>query len=100
MVGTTLITMIKLCGRSIVYPLKLIFKASPQGGEFPDYWKKANVVPVHKKQSKNLVKNYRQISLLIFGKIFERVTFKDLFNYFHKNELFTQCQSGFLPGNS
>ena len=26
--------------------------------------------------------------------------FKDLFNYFHKNELFTKCQSGFLPGDS
>ena len=34
------------------------------------------------------------------GKIFERVIFKDLFNYFHKNELFTKCQSGFLPGDS
>ena len=75
--------------------------ASLQGGESPDYWKKANVVPVHKKESKNLVKNYRPISLLpIFGKIFERVIFRDLFNYFHKNELFTKCQSGFLPGDS
>ena len=47
------------------------------------------------------MKNYRPISLLlIFGKIFETVTFKDLFNYFHKNELFTNCQSGFLPGYS
>ena len=26
--------------------------------------------------------------------------FKDLFNYFHKNELYTKCQSGFLPGES
>ena len=26
--------------------------------------------------------------------------FQDLFNYFHKTELFTQCQSGFLPGDS
>ena len=25
---------------------------------------------------------------------------KDLFNYFHKNELFTKCQSSFLPGDS
>ena len=97
------IRMIKLCGKSIVYPLKLIFEASLQGGGggFPDYWKKANVVPVHKKESTNLVKSYRPISLLpIFGKIFERVIFKDLFNYFHKNELFTKCQSGFLPGDS
>ena len=94
------IRMIKIIGKSIVYPLKLIFEASLQGGEFPDYWKKANVVPVHKKESKNLVKNYRPISLLpIFGKIFERVIFKDLFNYFHKNELFTKCQSGFLHGD-
>ena len=47
------------------------------------------------------MKNYRPISPLpIFGKIFERVIFKDLFNYFHKNELFTKCQPGFLTGNS
>ena len=26
--------------------------------------------------------------------------FKDLFNYFHKNESYTKCQSGFLPGES
>ena len=93
------IRMIKLCGKSIAYSLKLIFEASLQGGEIPDYWKKANAVPAHKK--KKLVKNYRPISLLpIYGKIFERVTFKDLFNYSHKNELFTKCHSGFLPGDS
>ena len=93
------IRMIKLCGKSIAYSLKLIFEASLQCGEIPDYWKKANAVPAHKK--KKLVKNYRPISLLpIYGKIFERVTFKDLFNYSHKNELFTKCHSGFLPGDS
>ena len=26
--------------------------------------------------------------------------FKDWFNYFHKNELFTKYQSGFIPGDS
>ena len=30
------IRMIKLCGKSIVYPLKLIFEASLQGGKIPD----------------------------------------------------------------
>ena len=44
------IRMIKLCGKSIVYLLKLIFEASLKGGEFPDCWKKANVVPAHKKR--------------------------------------------------
>ena len=96
-----LIRMIKLYGKFIVYPLKLIFEASLQGGEFLDYWKKSNVVPVHKKESKNLLEIYRPIRLLpIFGKISGRVIFKDLFNYFHKKELFTKCQSGFLPSDS
>ena len=43
------IRMIKLCGKAIFYPLKLIFEVSLQGGQFPDYWEKANVVLVHKK---------------------------------------------------
>ena len=81
--------------------MKLTFEAFLQGWDFPDYWKKANLVPVHDKESKNLAKNYKPTSLLpIFGKIFEREIFKDLFNYFHKNELFTKCQSGFLPRDS
>ena len=95
------VNMIKICGKSTAYPLKLIFEASLLGVEFPECWKRANVVPVYTKESKNLVKNYRPISLLpIFGKIFERVIFKNLFNYVHKNELFTKCQSGFLHGDS
>ena len=46
---------IKMCHKTLVYPLKLIFKASIQG-VFPDCWKKANIVPIDKKESKNLLK--------------------------------------------
>ena len=56
-----------------------------------------------KKKKKNLrpTENYRPISLLpIFGKIYERIIFKELSNHFHQNQLFTKCQSGFLPGDS
>ena len=28
------------------------------------------------------------------------MVFKDLFDYFHKSELFPKCQSSFLPGDS
>ena len=46
------------------------------------------------------MKSYKPISLLpIFGKIFEKMIFKDLFIYFHQNKLFTKCQSVFLPGD-
>ena len=56
---------------------------------------------MHKKEDKTLIKNYRPISLLpIFGKIFERVIYNSLFNYFLSNKLFTPSQSGFLPGDS
>ena len=33
-------------------------------GKFPPEWKKANVVPVHKKIGKQILENYRPISLL------------------------------------
>ena len=51
--------------------------------------------------SKNFLKNYRPITLLpIFGKIYERIIFKELLYHFYQNQLFTKCQSGFLPGDS
>ena len=90
------IRMIKMSNKTLVCPLKLIFKAC-----FSGLLKKANVVPIRKKESKNLLKNYRPISLFpIFGKIYKRIIFKELFSHFHQNHLFTKCQSGFLPGDS
>ena len=41
--------MIKLCGDSLIYPLKCIFEGPLQEGKYPDCWKKANMVPVKKK---------------------------------------------------
>ena len=68
------IRMIKICEESISLPLKIIFETSLKYGVFPEIWKKANVVPFHKKGDKTLIKNYRPISLLpIFSKIFERI---------------------------
>ena len=95
------IRMIKLCGKSAAFPLKLLFQSSLEKAIFPVDWKKGNIVPVHKKENKNFIKNYRSISLLpIFSKIDERLMFNSIFNYFIKNNLFTKSQSGFLPGDS
>ena len=91
--------MIKICSKSLVVPLKVIFKLSLKNGRFPEICK--NVVPVHKKEDKSLLKDYRPISLLpIFSKIFERVIYNFLFNKFQSNKHFTSSQSGFLPGDS
>ena len=95
------IRMIKMCEKSIIAPLMIIFNKALLSNTFPDTWKRGNIVPVHKKESKQLVKNYRPISLLpICGKIFEKVIYNALFDYLKTNELLVNCQSGFLPGDS
>ena len=43
---------LKMAGASIVKPLTLLFNASITKGMFPCNWKKANVLPLHKKSSK------------------------------------------------
>ena len=74
--------MIQICNEVITIPLKLIFDQSLKTKiKFPEIWKVANLVPVHKKEDKCLVKNYHPVSLLpIFAKVFERVIYNSLFN--------------------
>ena len=43
------IKMIKICADSIAHPLTLIFQNSFAAGIFANDWKKANIVPIHKK---------------------------------------------------
>ena len=95
------IRMIQICGESIIFPLKLILETAIRSSCFPQSWKKGNIIPVHKKDSKNLVKNYWPISLLpIFGKIFEKVIYNSLFEYFQENHFLSDKQSGFRAGDS
>ena len=76
------IRMIKMCAVSIVVLLMIIFNKALTTSVYPDIWKKGNDVPVYKKDSKYLVKNYRPISLLpIFGKIFEKIIYNVLFEH-------------------
>ena len=56
--------MFLLSGDTIVTPLKIIFETILTSGIFPDGWKTANVLPIFKKENKQLVENYRPISLL------------------------------------
>ena len=91
--------MSKLCGKSICKPLELIFQPCIKQGKSPIEWKMANVV--HKKSDKQILKNYRPVSLLpICGKVFERLIYNSLFEYFIENDLISPNQSGFKPGDS
>ena len=88
--------MLQLCGNSICKPLELIFQQAMESGSFPSEWKKGNVVPIHKKDDKQCLKNYRSISLLsICGNFFQKLIFNEIFKFFIENELISPNQSGF-----
>ena len=90
-----------MCGSSVCRPLQIIYKSCLARGKFPQEWKKVNVVPVHKKNDKQLVKNYCPIALLpICGKIFEHILYNSLLNFLNQNDLISPVQSGFKPGDS
>ena len=95
------VRMVKICDKSLVKPLFNILQFSLETGNFPSYWKRGNIVPVHKKGNKDLINNYRPVSLLpIFSKIYEKCIYDTLYNYFEGNDLFSKSQSGFHKGDS
>ena len=74
-----IMTMLKLCGDLLCRSLELIFNDCLANGIFPSDWKKGNIVPVHKKNDKQCLNNYRPISLLpICSKIFEPLIFNNV----------------------
>lgn len=89
------IKIIKNCSDSVSIPLKTIIEESFKKGLFPEIWKKANAVPVHKKQDKTFIKNYHPISLIsIFGKTFKKVICNCLLNHFLSKNIFTPFKLG------
>ena len=44
------IRMIKICDKSLVKPLILLFENSAKSSSYPEIWKKSNIIPVHKKK--------------------------------------------------
>ena len=84
-----------------VKPITELLNTSLLSKSFPDLWKQANVLPLHKKGPKNKLNNYRPVSLLsILGIFFKKIIYKYAYNYFRDNFLISIWQSGFLPGSS
>ena len=53
------------------------------------------------KNKKQLIENYRPISLLfVCGKTLERIIYNKMLEFFSENELISHNQSGFKPGDS
>ena len=90
---------LKYCSRSLCRPLSIVFKLSYNIGVIPSEWKSANIVPVHKRGDKNLVSNYRPISLIcLSAKIMENIIHEELL--IKTRDLINAEQHGLLSGKS
>ena len=93
--------LLKDCIHIFSFILSILINKSFSEGSFPDFLKLANVIPIFKKNDKNICSNYRPISLLSnIGKIYERVFHTQLYNFFDDNNLFYQQQFGFRKKHS
>ena len=92
---------LKRISSAIIYPLLIIFNSSLQYNTIPSAWKKAIVIPVHKKGNRNLAHNYRPISLTSsLCRLFESVLSKKILSHLLQNDLISSQQFGFIPKRS
>ena len=95
------VKLMKYLSPEIRDPLILIINQSMLTGIFPGKLKIAKVIPLFKKDERHNMDNYRPISILpAISKIFERVVYNQLYEYFSSNKLFYEGQYGFRGDHS
>ena len=93
--------LVKQCLCYFIKPLVHIYNTSFQTGTFPDLIKIAKVKPLHKKQNRQDIQNYRPISILsVFSKILEKMMHKRLLLFVKKHSILTSEQHGFTECKS
>ena len=91
--------LLKDCSSQIAPKLCCLFNLSLNSGWIPSDWKSADVTPIHKRESKESVENYRPISLLpIISKALGRCVYQRF--YEHVAHLVSERQHGFLRNRS
>ena len=95
------VRLLKIIAPGIAHPITIILNQTLKTGIFPNNLKIAKIIPLHKKESTELVDNYRPVSLLnAISKVFERAAYNQLYNYFKTNSLFYNNQYGFRDEHS
>ena len=88
--------LLKETAAQIATPLTELFNSSFSTSKVPSSWKESNICPIHKKDDKSQISNYRPIALLSnVGKVQERVVYLHLYRYLKEGNLLTWKNSGF-----
>ena len=89
---------LKHCAKELSGLLATVFKSCLRKSKWPSIWKKARVVPVHKKGSRSVPTNYRPLSVV--GKVLEQIVAGAICQHLSENHLLSDKQFGFRPGRS
>ena len=93
--------LLKLLKIELSKSLTLIINQMITTGIFPDSFKISKITPLFKKGDASMLSNYRPISLLpTISKIFERILYNQLYDYFNSNNLLAEEQYGFRTNHS
>ena len=94
--------MIKNFGLLTKRTLLKLFNESWKSGTVPAMWKKATIIPIHKKgKDKKSHNSYRPISLLsCLGKLQEKVINRRLLSFLEDNNVLSQTQTGYRKHRS
>ena len=94
-------SVLKLIKHEITPVLTHIINLSISQHTFPSLWKKAKVIPLHKKDEVLDPKNYRPVSLLcVLSKVLERCMFMQMVRYLEQNNLLHPSHHGFRAKHS
>ena len=93
--------LVKRLKYGIVKPLTMIINSSIKLGQFPDLMKIAEVVPLLKTGSTQILNNYRPVSLLVvMSKILEKCVYSQVMSHLDKNKILFDSQYGFRAKRS
>lgn len=82
-------------------PLTIVFNELINAGIFPDILKISKITPIFKKGDKSDPNNYRPIAVLpFFSKIFEKIIYNRLIDFFTNFNVLNKNQHGFLKNKS
>ena len=89
----------KECAEFYIIPLTYIINLSISQGHFPSEIKLTKVIPIYKSGDKQIIENYRPISVLpFFSKNFEKIVANYVLNFLDGHSILYAHQYGIIRG--